>query len=49
VNHADAGSLGQDLGEEPRLADPSFALDQHDLADAAEVPADRAELIRPAE
>jgi hypothetical protein len=49
VNHADAGSLGQDLGEKPRLADPSLALDQDDLADATEVLADRAELIRPAQ
>src|SRR5262245_12785293 len=30
------------LGEEPRLADPGFALDQDNLADAAEVLADRA-------
>ena len=42
VNHADTGSLGKDLGEEPGLADPGLALEQDDLADAAEALADRA-------
>ena len=33
VNHAEAGWLGKDFGKEPRLADPSLALEQDDLAD----------------
>ena len=49
VNHAEAGWLGKDLGKEPRLADPSLALEQYDLADVAEAAADRAELTRSAE
>ena len=49
VNHAEAGWLGQDLGKEPRLADPSLALEQYDLADVAEAAADRVELTRSAE
>ncbi len=49
VNHAEAGWLGKDLGKEPRLADPSLALEQDDLADVAEAAADRAELTRSAD
>jgi hypothetical protein len=49
VNHPDTGSLGEDLGEEPRLADPGLALEQDDPAGSAEVVANRAELTRPAD
>ena len=49
VNHSDTGSLGKDLGEEPRLADPGLALEQDDLAATAEALANRAELTRPSE
>jgi hypothetical protein len=49
VNHPDTVSLGKDLGEEPRFADPGLALEQDDPADGAEALANRAELTRPAD
>src|SRR5262249_8577376 len=48
ANHADADWLSQRLIQEARFADPRFAFEQDDLADAAEARANRVELIRPA-